>query len=385
MSPKISIIIPVYNSAKYLRKCLDSVVNQTLHDLQIICVDRASIDGSRQILEDYAARDSRVEIVECENTPGGGPGQTRNAGIPHIRGKYTYFVDSDDWIDPTLCEKVYDRFEATGADVVFFFYQRILETRFGLMVSGSNEFKWSCHATPAEYRDYVPMIWVRVIRSSFFKDHDIRFPDDLTSEDSFVHLILCMLDPKIELIPEVLYHWYVRSDSTSIREEYRVGVFRYFALMKQYLLQNDHGWYEKERDYLLLCKMSSVSKAYLSVHAGNRKKVIQSFHDSLDETERDFIRQSPLLSQNVRTLLLYLIGDTPRLPFQVTMKIFLKDMDRVFLRKIIKPLKPLRTLWQRLENRWLSKYETRIRELNELLASRDRNAVPSHDQEIQPE
>ena len=119
VQPKITIIIPVYNVEKYLLQCLDSVVGQTLQDIQILCVDHSSTDGSLAILEEFAAKDSRIEIIHSKNT-GGGPGQARNAGLAHVKGRYIQFVDSDDWLDPTLCEKAYCRLEQSGADIMFF-------------------------------------------------------------------------------------------------------------------------------------------------------------------------------------------------------------------------------------------------------------------------
>src|SRR5215469_13757361 len=110
MQPIISIIIPVYNVEPYLRQCLDSVVNQTMRDIQIICVNDGSPDNSRAILQEYANRDSRIEIID---KPNGGQSSARNAAYPHIRGKYTLFVDSDDWIERDLCEKTYRKAEET--------------------------------------------------------------------------------------------------------------------------------------------------------------------------------------------------------------------------------------------------------------------------------
>jgi len=120
-SYKVTIVLPVYNVEPYLRQCLDSVVNQTMQDIQIICVNDGSTDKSLTILQEYAARDGRIEIIDQENQ---GAGSARNAAIPYIRGKYVYFADPDDWLDVKLCEKTYACAEATGADAVFFLSSR---------------------------------------------------------------------------------------------------------------------------------------------------------------------------------------------------------------------------------------------------------------------
>jgi len=121
MAPKISIIIPMYNVEKYLRRCLDSVVNQTFSDWQAICVDDGSPDKSGQIAEEYAARDKRFVVVHKEN---GGLSDARNAGFPYATGKYIMYLDSDDFIHPQTMEIAYNLAEKNKSDIVSFTYDR---------------------------------------------------------------------------------------------------------------------------------------------------------------------------------------------------------------------------------------------------------------------
>ncbi len=115
----ISIIVPVYNEEKYLPQCLDSLVNQTYQDLEIICVNDGSTDGSTAILEQYAERDTRIRVVCQENQ---GLSEARNAGIANVHGEWMMFVDSDDWLELNCCEMIMN--EANGNDLVFFSYIR---------------------------------------------------------------------------------------------------------------------------------------------------------------------------------------------------------------------------------------------------------------------
>ena len=112
---KVSIIIPVYNVEKYLKKCLDSVINQTYKDIEIICVNDGSKDGSENILKEYATKDSRIKIIEKKN---GGLSSARNAGLDVASGEYCYFVDSDDWIELNTIEKLTDIILSNDVDVV---------------------------------------------------------------------------------------------------------------------------------------------------------------------------------------------------------------------------------------------------------------------------
>lgn len=124
MDPKVSIIIPVYNVEAYLAKCLDSVINQTYENLEIICVNDGSTDGSLSVLELYAHNDTRIKIVNKSN---GGLSDARNEGHKYVTGKYIMYLDSDDWIDLHTCESAVKKAEDENADVVFWNYVREFE------------------------------------------------------------------------------------------------------------------------------------------------------------------------------------------------------------------------------------------------------------------
>lgn len=114
--PKVSVIIPVYNTEKFLRKCLDSVCNQTLQDIEIICINDCSTDGSLEILREYARKDNRIKLIELlENC---GAAKARNIGIDIAEGEYLGFIDSDDYIDLDFYENLYAKAIETSADVV---------------------------------------------------------------------------------------------------------------------------------------------------------------------------------------------------------------------------------------------------------------------------
>ena len=100
---KVSVIIPVYNVAPYLRQKLDSVLGQTLRDIEVICVDDGSDDGCAKILEEYAQKDPRVCVLSQENA---GAGAARNLGLAHASGEFLSFLDSDDFFEPTMLEKM---------------------------------------------------------------------------------------------------------------------------------------------------------------------------------------------------------------------------------------------------------------------------------------
>ena len=115
-TPLVSVIIPVYNVEIYLRECVDSVINQTYKNLEIILVNDGSTDSSGRICDEYAGLDNRVKVIHRQN---GGPSKTRNAGLKKATGKYIYFLDSDDYIENDTFAILVDTAETLNADLLF--------------------------------------------------------------------------------------------------------------------------------------------------------------------------------------------------------------------------------------------------------------------------
>lgn len=124
MSPKLSVIVPVYNVEKYLSTCLDSLVTQTMSDIEIICVNDGSKDKSLEILYKYASYDERIIVI---NQPNSGVSAARNNALKYIRGEYYMFVDSDDWLDLETCKEAYDSAIQNDADCLMFSYIKEFE------------------------------------------------------------------------------------------------------------------------------------------------------------------------------------------------------------------------------------------------------------------
>ena len=127
--PKVSVVVPIYNVEKYLRQCLDSIVNQTLKDIEIICVDDGSTDSSPEIIQEYAAKDSRVKVI---TKPNSGYGNSMNRGFDLAEGEYVGIVESDDYAELDMFEKLYQRAEKNKLDVVksgYYFYYSVPKER----------------------------------------------------------------------------------------------------------------------------------------------------------------------------------------------------------------------------------------------------------------
>jgi glycosyltransferase involved in cell wall biosynthesis len=185
VGPQISVVIPVYNVDRYLGECLDSVVNQTLANIEIICIDDGSTDGSRQILEKYASLDDRIRVVSKENE---GQSVARNLAVSMARGDYIVFVDSDDIVDLTLCQRVYGAAERNLADVVVYDYlassnplQALASGKPGSALGKSRSD--DRHSLLAQ----MGVVWTKCVRAGFFREYGISFPAGRIYEDVVVH------------------------------------------------------------------------------------------------------------------------------------------------------------------------------------------------------
>lgn len=185
---RVSVIIPVYNIERHLRQCLDSVAGQTLRDLQIICVDDGSSDASADILAEYAARDSRFQIISQVNA---GPGAARNTGLERAQGDFLIFLDSDDWFEPDLLETMTAQASETGADVTI-----CRSVEFDSATGRERPSEWMLKADflPGPVfaaQDIAPHLfqftygwpWDKLYRMDYLKREGFRYPPLPNSED----------------------------------------------------------------------------------------------------------------------------------------------------------------------------------------------------------
>lgn len=178
---KVSVIIPVYNTAQYLPQCLDSICNQTLKNIEIICVNDGSTDNSEEILKEYAAKDSRIIVVNKENS---GAADSRNLGIDVAKGEYIGFVDSDDWVDLNYYEELYNKASAEHADFVRCPYKLSFpdeENDDSLNKIIDNAIREKRNLKPNEHSC---VVWNAIYSSHFLKTNKILFDFELPpSED----------------------------------------------------------------------------------------------------------------------------------------------------------------------------------------------------------
>lgn len=219
--PKISVLIPAYNVELYLRECIDSVLNQTMQDFEIICIDDASTDGTRNILEDYQKKDSRIKVFCHEKNKGQSSG--RNDALAHATGDYVYMLDADDRIVPEAFEELYEICSRDNLDVVGF------ETR---NFSDDPSYEKNVRIKTITYRDTEVMngraalVYCMenesfslstptfMMKREYLNDKNIRFVEGILHEDVGYILELIVRANAVRFIHKVYFERRIRSNST---------------------------------------------------------------------------------------------------------------------------------------------------------------------------
>jgi len=210
--PLISIIIPVYNTEKYVARCLDSVMAQTIKDIEIIAVNDGSKDASLSVLEEYASKDQRIHVIDV---PNGGASRARNIGLSQSKGKYVGFVDSDDFISPEMYERMYSAAEKKAAEMAVCFFDTVEGTTFVKEkdANGSEELLGRDDAIIALTELVISYsVCTKLYRSDFIGSQ--RFAEDMVfAEDFRFNSELLLKASRVMLIREEFYHYYSREGS----------------------------------------------------------------------------------------------------------------------------------------------------------------------------
>ena len=237
-TPKVSVIIPVYNVEPYLRECLDSVVNQTLRDIEIICVNDGSTDNSGAILAEYAARDERIIVITQENR---GLSAARNVGIDAAKGKYIYFIDSDDYIDLDALEVLYNRAEKLALDALLFDYVNFCDGMEGdpeQLVRGEYPDIYSGVELMKKLRDdatYSVPVWNGLITRDFLQKAGLKFLEGIIYEDHLFTALLLLKADRVSHISYKAYHRRVRPMSITSTPWTAKNVHGYVVTMQEML------------------------------------------------------------------------------------------------------------------------------------------------------
>ena len=255
MQPMVSIIVPIYNAEQYLRRCVDSILNQEYTDFELLLVNDGSTDASGDICEEYGDQDPRVIVIQKENT---GVSDSRNRALDRARGKYLQFLDSDDWITPDATRLFVRAAEEYGCDMVISDFYRVVGERLSPKgdieeegVLTREEFAAHMMENPADF--YYGVLWNKLYRRDIVEEHNLRMDTDINWCEDFMFNLEYIRYAKVFYALHAPIYYYVKrkgslaSQGINISKtvKMKLNVFEYYNNFYKHVLEEED--YEKNR------------------------------------------------------------------------------------------------------------------------------------------
>lgn len=277
--PKVSVIVPVYNVESYLEQCLDSICNQTLKEIEIICIDDGSTDHSLEILNRYQQKDMRVQVYSQSNA---GAGAARNHGISVARGQFFSFLDSDDFFEPDMLQKAYEEAVSRNAQIVVFRSDQFHEdTNQFVQVSWTLREKALPPYQPIYHRNFTDNVfkvfvgwaWDKLFEREFILNNQLFFQEQRTSNDMLFVFSALVLADRIAIVDQVLAHQRRNnlSSLSNTREKSWDCFYKALQALKQHLEQYGLYW-ELEQDFINYALHFSLWN--VETIQGSKKKIL---------------------------------------------------------------------------------------------------------------
>ncbi len=239
----VSVIVPVYNVKAYLEKCINSILNQTYENLEVLIVDDGSTDGSSDICDQFLEKDKRVFVIHKEN---GGVVSARQAGIERAKGEYAIAIDSDDWIEPMMISELYTLAVENDADIISSGYYRESNNIYNIITDGIKEGVYSSNNKEFLYRTMVyensdkrgiqGFIWSKLIKLSLMKKVHSKISNKICCFEDWALVYSCCVYAEIIVVThKVYYHYMIRtgSASTSIMPYYFSSINDVYLFLKE--------------------------------------------------------------------------------------------------------------------------------------------------------
>lgn len=278
MKETVSIVIPVYNSEKYLRQCLDSVTAQEYTDLDIVCVNDGSTDGSLTILNEYASNDGRIRVFSKENE-GRGAASARNLGLEKATGEYVQFLDSDDFFEPDMIKELAGRAVGTGADVVICRGRTFDDKR--QKVTGNlahpdleyapdkAAFNWKeCSEYICEIADFYA--WNKLFRRKLLTDNGLKFTPIPIADDQDISMLAPILADKVAVIDKAFINYRTGSGTSQCDSKTKHPEAAY------------EGTYTVVKSFKEMGVWPEVKQSYLNVAI----RLMREYFDSMTEFDK---------------------------------------------------------------------------------------------------
>lgn len=295
---EISVILPVYNTSKYLHACLSSLLNQTFHDFEIVAINDGSTDDSLSILQDFANKDSRIRIIDQKNQ---GIGAARNLGIQLANGTYIAFIDSDDTLELRMLECLYKKAVEESLDIVVCDYIEYEESSKKEEQIALPTFETcSLLQMPQLLFEINSSPWNKLYRTALWKEHGIEFPVSLKYEDAYA-VLLCLVKAKhIGKVNEPLMKYWIHEGSESTVMDARVfDIFEILTNLKVRLQEDEK--YDTIAPYLTYFTINRITVYMLQQKyqkdAALKRKFIEQGYAYLNQYDFNW-RNHPMYVQS---------------------------------------------------------------------------------------
>lgn len=263
--PSVTIVVPIYNVSSYLEQCVDSIINQTFKEIEIILVNDDSPDPEdHRICQAYERKFSNVVYIKHEQNRG--LGGARNTGIKHANGEYITFTDSDDWLEPTMIEKLHKAAKEKNACIAQCYFKDHYQDSNKIKLRKVKQFR----KFPDRMNAINVLAWNKIFKKSLYKENNVFFPEKIASEDVATMTRLLYFVNRVVLVKEPLYN-YRANRIGAITSDFRkllMDLPIVFQIIKDFLVSIDR--FEKDRIYFELRVLKSLTHHLKRFHHDNR-------------------------------------------------------------------------------------------------------------------
>jgi glycosyltransferase involved in cell wall biosynthesis len=303
MNIKVSIIVPVYNTAALLPKCIDSLINQTLQDIEIILINDASIDNSMEILHKYAQQyQNKIHVIDSKiNQRQGG---ARNLGIEYAKGEYIGFVDSDDWVNKEMYNLLYNKAIEEDCDICYCYRQQVTE-KGKISKDSASYFLPTGKITSKNRRkmliNHVTFVQRYIYKRDVFITHNIRFPAHVRYEDMMIDPLILLYANNITSVKKALFNYYIHPGSTMTEvnnTKYLDKIKVCKLIIEEYKQRGYYQQYYNEINYLFFRKgYIHATLNYIINTSCLQKEIITQIIQQLLLINKDY-RKNPYYTKN---------------------------------------------------------------------------------------
>jgi glycosyltransferase involved in cell wall biosynthesis len=305
---KLSITIATYNVQNFIRESVESILNQTFQDFEVICIDDGSKDNTVSILKEFASKDNRIQIVEKEVNEG--LAVARNLSLELARGEYVTFLDGDDFYDLTLFEKAVNLADKTQADLVLWdyvtFYQANEIPKLKAIPSDLLNFDTSDKLALLQRPSFT---WVKLLRTQKAKSLGIHFPKGFTRQDIPVHWHLITKLSKIEVLPERLAYYRQQNEATTAKKDKKLFHLVFVMdVVEKYL--KDEKLFEIYKHQFYTQQLNFFHGMYDNIQEEYKTEALELINERLSNDHIKFLKTTNYVRPQTKLFLLGLKGDS---------------------------------------------------------------------------